>query len=136
MSEARMLDVQLETMTRTEPEIEAMSVLRPKAPVGCKKVWRTFRQQLVGEGTDPHARRSIEQEEREKWLRILVDYVTEARLSYFLGVEGRTDSYSALRHAAGERKAATIRQRLKTWANVRVVSLEAAGALYHVILES
>ena len=93
---------------------------------GPSKRWRTFRQKAKGEAVTDDQRRVVEDEERKKQVRLLIDVVMQARLPVSEKVMGR-DPYQALRHIAGSRRSSTIRQRLRVWCKVRDWTQKAYG---------
>ena len=77
------------------PIIIACGKARPR------KVWRTFRQRQMAEADTDKQKAAIELEEKQRWLKVVISYIVEARLPSCVEVQDREDICRALQHVAG-----------------------------------
>lgn len=87
----------------------------------CKNVhWRVRQGQTDGKPVDTLGRLAVEERDRLKWMRKVVDILTEAELPVVAQAQLTMNPTVAIERAVGKRRSRTMRSRVRVWNKVRL----------------
>lgn len=93
--------------------------------------WATRRERrlAVHEG-DPQQREKIEEDERQRWVRVLAEFLKEGDTPRYREARRTLDPEASMSHCAGGVRARTLRKRLRAWRRLRDWLLRAKGLVW------